>query len=76
MKLKKCPYCGKEEICTELNFDNGEARIHCSRCPAEMRFLFADYITEYCLGTGRLMSLDDLEDFIRYCAEAWNRRSE
>ena len=68
MKLKKCPHCGEEEICTELNFDDGEARIYCNSCPAEMCFHFYDY--------GSVMSLDELEEFIRSCAEAWNRRSE
>lgn len=72
MKLKKCPYCGSEHICTELSFDEGKMTIWCDGCPAQMQFHFADYG----LDDGRIMSVDELEEFIRSCAEAWDRRAE
>ena len=72
MQLNKCPHCGSKHICTEMSFTEAKMRIWCDGCPAEMEFPYADYG----LDDGSFMSVDELEEFIRSCAEAWNRRAE
>lgn len=70
-KLSHCPYCGCEDIHSEISYEHKEFRLYCDRCPAEMTLMFVDAG----LGRGEIIGFSEMEIIMRELIGNWNKRT-
>ena len=71
-ELKPCPFCGGEEICAEISYEDKVFRIYCGYCPASYELYFNDVG----LQGGEVIGFGEMQSVIAEMIDKWNTRTQ
>ena len=71
-ELKPCPFCGGEEIISEVSYGEKAFRIYCACCPASYELYFNDAG----LQGGEIIGFSEIMEVIEEMTDEWNTRTE